>query len=405
MNIFFELTLALLIIIVLLRFKMQIGSAMLAGGVFIWATQSAELSKLFQAAVETLSLPRTYDIIFALYFVMCLEIELRLSGVLTDMVKGLRQKFNGIKVLLAIMPAFLGLLPSVGGARFSAPIVEELGADLKLSPEHKTSINFWFRHIFEFSNPIVPGMIMACNIAGVTFGELLRHLAWVTVVAFAVGWFVLIRPIKNPLGSEKIESAEEILHERQALKLALLPMVSIFLIVVIGGLTASMATGIVVAAMYFVLKFSGRGVEFKKIFIGAADLKMALNILGILYFVQLLDVTDVLSAIVTAFKASPLPVPIVIAGVSLIIGILTGMAQGHVSMVMPIVAAMNTGDLNLAGVAMVFGVAGQMLTPTHVCLIITLNYFKADLLKTLKSMLVCEILVTAIFGVVAYLTW
>ena len=193
MSIFFELALALFIIIVPLRFKMQIGAAMLAGGIFIWLTQSAELSILIRAAVETLTLPRTYDIILALYFVMCLEIELRLSGVLTDMVKALRQKFNGVKILLAIMPAFLGLLPSVGGARFSAPIVEELSADLKLSPEHKTAINFWFRHIFEFSNPIVPGMIMACNIAGVTFGELLRHLAWVTILAFMVGWFVLMK--------------------------------------------------------------------------------------------------------------------------------------------------------------------------------------------------------------------
>ena len=198
---------------------------------------------------------------------------------------------------------------------------------------------------------------------------------------------------------------EEILHERQALKLALLPIVSIFLIVVIGELTASISTGIVVAAMYFVLKLAGRGVEPEKIFFGAIDLKMALNIFGILYFVQILEVTDVLSAIVTAFQASPLPVPILITGVSLIIGILTGMAQAHVSMVMPIVTALNTGDLNLAGVAMVFGVAGQMLTPTHVCLIITLDYFKADLFNTLKSMLVCEFLVTAIFGAIAYLTW
>lgn len=400
MNIFLILTLALLIIIVLLRFKLQIGVCMLAGGFFIWITQSADIFKLTQAAYETFTLPRTYDIVFALYFVMCLEIELRLSGVLTDMVKALQQKFSGVKVLLAIMPAFLGLLPSVGGARFSAPIVEELSDGLKLSPEHKAAINFWFRHIFEFSNPIVPGLILACSIAGVTFSEFLRSLSWVTILAFAVGWFVLIRPIKNLRGGNKEESAEEILHEQQALKLALLPVASIFLIVVLAGLTASVATCIVIVAMYFILKLAGRGVDAKKIFLGAIDIKMTLNICGILYFVQILEVTDVLNKIVAAFQASPLPIFVIIACVSFIIGILTGMSQGHVAMVMPIVAAMGTGNLDLACVAMVFGVAGQMLTPTHVCLIVTIDYFKADLLKTLLPVLICEILITIIFSLV-----
>ena len=371
---------------------------MLAGGFFIWLTQSADVFHLTQAAYETLTLPRTYDIVFALYFVMCLEIELRLSGVLTDMVKALQQKFSGVKVLLAIMPAFLGLLPSVGGARFSAPIVEELSTDLKISSEHKAAINFWFRHIFEFSNPIVPGLILACSIAGVAYSEFLRSISWVTILAFSVGWFVLIRPIKNLRGAEKEESAEEISHEQQALKLALLPVVSIFLIVVLAGLTASVATCLVIVAMYFILKIAGRGVEWKKIFLGAVDIKMTLNICGILYFVQILEVTEVLDKIVAAFQASPLPIFAIIAGVSFIIGILTGMSQGHVAMVMPIVAAMGTGNLDLAGIAMVFGVAGQMLTPTHVCLIVTINYFKADLLKTLVPILICEVIITIIFS-------
>ena len=405
MNIFLLLTIALLIIIVLLRFKISIGACMLASGLFIWAMRSASPISLLQAFYETFTLPRTYDIIFALYFVMCLEIELRLSGALTDMVKALRRTFSNVKILLAAMPAFLGLLPSVGGARFSAPIVEELSTQIKISPEHKSAINFWFRHLFEFSSPIIPGMIMACSIAEVTFGRFISHLCWVTVLAIAVGWLVLIRPIKIPGTKKIVETAAEIRHERNGLILALLPVASVFLVVVFAGLNASTATGLVVAAWVFVLAAVGRGVNVKKIFLGAFDWKMTLNICCILYFIQLLSVTEVLGEIVAAFQASPLPVPVIIACVSLIIGILTGMSQGHVAIVMPIVAAMGTGDLNLAGVAMVFGVAGQMLTPTHVCLIVTIDYFKADLLRTLKPVLIGEILVLTIFSVYTFLTW
>ena len=180
MNIFLLLAITLFIIIILLRQKLQIGTCMLAGGLFIWLMRSSNVDDLLSALISTFSQYRTYDIIFALYFVMCLEVELRMSGALTDMVKALRRIFSSIKVLLALMPAFLGLLPSVGGARFSAPIVEELSTNLSISANHKAAINFWFRHLFEFSSPIIPGMIMACSIAGVTFGEFLRHLSWLT---------------------------------------------------------------------------------------------------------------------------------------------------------------------------------------------------------------------------------
>ena len=405
MNIFLLLTIALAIIIVLLRFKIQIGLCMLVSGIFIWAMRSASPISLLQAFYETFTLARTYDIIFALYFVMCLEIELRLSGALTDMVKALRRMCSDVKILLAAMPAFLGLLPSVGGARFSAPIVEELSAGIKISPEHKAAINFWFRHLFEFSSPIIPGMIMACSIAGVTFGEFISHLCWVTVLAIAVGWLILIRPIKIPVAQKISESAAEIRHERNGLLLALMPVASVFMVVVFGGLNASISTGLVVAAWVLVLAAVKRPVGVKEIFLSAFDWKMTLNICCILYFIQILSVTEVLGEIVAAFQASPLPIPVIIACVSLIIGILTGMSQGHVAIVMPIVAAMGTGDLNLAGVAMAFGVAGQMLTPTHVCLIVTIDYFKADLFGTLKPVLLGEIILLAIFSAYTWLTW
>ena len=405
LNIFLLLAIALLIIIVLLRFKIQIGVCMLASGLFIWLMRSASLMSLAQAFYETFTLPRTYDIIFALYFVMCLEIELRLSGALTDMVKSLRRIFSDVKILLAAMPAFLGLLPSVGGARFSAPIVEELSEKINLSPEHKSAINFWFRHMFEFSSPIIPGMIMACSIAGVTFGEFISHLCWLTVAAIIIGWLILIRPIKLPAAQIVKESASEIRHERNGLILALMPVASVFMVVVFFKLNASIATGAVVLAWVFVLAAVKRPVGVKKIFLGAFDWKMTLNICCILYFIQILDVTEVLGEIVAAFQASPLPIPVIIACVSFIIGILTGMSQGHVAIVMPIVAAMGTGDLNLAGVAMAFGVAGQMLTPTHVCLIVTIDYFKADLLATLKPILLGEIFLLTIFSAYTWLTW
>ena len=405
MNIFALLIIAMAIIILMLRRHIPIGPCMLTGGLFIWLMKTPELHYLTQAFTETLSLPRTYDIIFALYFVMCLEIELRTSGALAGMVHALQKIFSSNRVTLAVMPAFLGLLPSLGGARFSAPIVEEASKGLELTNDHQAAINFWFRHIFEFSSPIIPGMIMACNIAGVTYSEFIMHLCWLTVLMFSVGWFVLIRPIKADSIKENAGSQAADEQGWQDLWLSLSPVVLTFVLVVFFNMNASVGMGVVTAGLFLVLHFTKREVSLKDVVVGAIDMKMFFNVLCILYFIQILTVTQVLQEIVTAFQSSPLPVPVIIACVSFIIGVLTGMSQGHVAIIMPIIAAMQTGSLNLAGVAMAFGVAGQMLTPTHMCLVVTVDYFKANFFKTLKPVLIGEVMLLTIFSVYTYFTW
>ena len=403
MNIFLLLFLTMVLIIFLLRCKLPIGPCMLVGGLFIWLVKQPQVAYLVQSLQETLALHRTYDIILALYFVMCLEIELRVSGTLTGMVKALQKIFASAKFTLAIMPAFLGLLPSLGGARFSAPIVEEASKGFELNSSHKAAINFWFRHIFEYSSPIIPGMIMACSIAGVAFSDFIIHLCWLTLLSFVVGWFILIRPLRvltQPLGSEEAQQ-----KNLAALCLALAPIAVTFVLVVFCDFNASLAMGLVTLAMYFVLQLVHRPVGWREILGGAFDAKMFMNVFLILYFIQILTVTNVLQEIVVAFQTSPLPVPVIIACISFIIGVLTGMSQGHVAIVMPIVAAMGTGNLDLAGVAMAFGVAGQMLTPTHMCLVFSVEYFKAGFVQTLRPVFWCEVIILSIFSAYTYFTW
>ena len=80
MNIFLVIALAMLLIIILLRRHIPIGPAILAGGLLIWALVAPQFHYLVSAFTTTLTMQRTYDLILALYFVMCLEIELRTSG-------------------------------------------------------------------------------------------------------------------------------------------------------------------------------------------------------------------------------------------------------------------------------------------------------------------------------------
>ena len=403
--IFLIITLAMIITLFLLRRRQPIGIAILVGGIFIWLCTDPTIKELKDAVIQMTTTPRSYDLIGALYLVICLEIELRKSGCLAGMVEALSRMFSSRRFTLAVMPAFLGLLPSIGGARFSAPIVEEASKGFEAKPEDKAAINFWFRHIFEFSSPLVPGMILACGIAGVKIGDLIVHLGWLTIVAFILGWIVMVRGLKQTEATKKSVSVEEAKRHNMDFILALTPVIANVVLMVAFGLQASVSMIIVVVAMIPLLMFFNRHVSVKEVFIGALDYKMFANVICILLFIALLESTGVLALLVAAFESSPLPVPVIIGFLSFIIGLLTGISQGHVAIMMPIVAGISMGGLDLVGVAMVFGVAGQMITPTHLCLTITVDYFKSDFFKTLKPVLWAQIPLSLIFIVVSYFTW
>lgn len=403
--IFLIITLAMVITLFLLRRRQPIGIAILVGGIFIWLCTDPTFKELKDAVIQMATTPRSYDLVGALYLVICLEIELRKSGCLAGMVEALSRMFSSRRFTLAVMPAFLGLLPSIGGARFSAPIVEEASKGFEAKPEDKAAINFWFRHIFEFSSPLVPGMILACGIAGVKIGDLIVHLGWLTIVAFILGWIVMVRGLKQTVATRTEVSNEEAKRHNMDFVLSLTPVIANVVLMVAFGLQASVSMIIVVVAMIPLLMFFNRHVSVKEVFIGALDYKMFANVICILLFIALLESTGVLALLVAAFESSPLPVPVIIGFLSFIIGLLTGISQGHVAIMMPIVAGISMGDLDLVGVAMVFGVAGQMVTPTHLCLTITVDYFKSDFFKTLKPVLWAQIPLALIFIAVSYFTW
>lgn len=392
----------MILIVVLLRFKVLIGPAILSGGLLIWLFESRSFEKLWVAFTETLTMQRTWDLLLCLYFVMCLEVELRKSGSLHGMVVTLRNIFSSNKVTLAFMPAFLGLLPSLGGARFSAPIVQEASEGIAVDDEQKSAINLWFRHIFEFSNPLMPGVILACGIANVSIGDLIDQAGWVTILCFVLGWIFLIVPLKitDP------EKATNTQHDRaidwKSLILAFGPIVTSFLLIVAFDVQAALAMGLVVVAfipLYFWFK---RPISVKSVFTESLDKKLFFNVVCILYFIQLLTVIGTLDEIVNVFNNSALPQAVIIACLSFIFGVMTGMGQGYIAIVMPIVALMAPGNIVLVGIAMVYGMAGQMVTPTHLCILVTVEYFKSRLWKTIGKCGVLSLLMILIFSAWTY---
>jgi len=77
---------------------------------------------------------------------------------------------------------------------------------------------------------------------------------------------------------------------------------------------------------------------------------------------------------------------------------LTGLTVGFVGATFPIITAMMGGHADPGAFTFAFasGFAGVMLSPTHLCLLLTIQYFKADMAGTYRLLYLQVLLVFAV---------
>ncbi|MGL5514412.1 MAG: DUF401 family protein [Sporomusa sp.] len=398
-----KILITLVVIVLLLNRKIKMGNAMLAGSGVLFLLSGLTAQHLKAAVVTTATSLSTWEIVLALYFVMCLEYQLRVGGIVDGLMETARRRLRSDRALLAIMPAFLGFLPSLGGAVFSAPLVENAGKPYKLSAETKTAINYWFRHVWEYTNPILASLLLASQISNIPLNLLIVNMVWVTVFSIIIGIVFLLLPLKktnrhviHPTATSKGGSNGSYYY----VCLAAGPVFANFFLVVAMHFPASVSMGLVVLAMAFILRQNLGNI--RAMLAHAFDHKLLWGIVSILLFQSVLRQSGTIEEIAMLLNSLAVSKQVIIGTVSFVAGLLTGTTQGFVAIAFPFVAVLAPGDINLAMLAYVLGAAGQMLSPAHLCLLLTLEYFKADFLKTLLPIVLLEaIMVIAACIVVA----
>ncbi|PID58211.1 hypothetical protein CSB45_03850 [candidate division KSB3 bacterium] len=120
-------------ILLLIRKKFQLGTAMIAGALVLglWCRMSA--GELAYSIATTMLDVKT--ILLSLVVVLILILSRSLEHL--EQMKRLLTSFKGLvsndRFNLVLFPALIGLLPMPGGAIFSAPMVEELGREHHLN--------------------------------------------------------------------------------------------------------------------------------------------------------------------------------------------------------------------------------------------------------------------------------
>jgi len=379
------------LIVLLLRLRWNLGLVMLLGAVLlgsVYLIGPKEQAKVILASSRDRV---TIDVVAALALIMVLENILRKKGVLKRMMGSLVNVARDRRIAMAVLPGVIGLLPSAGGAVFSAPMVQEAAADADITPERKAFINYWFRHIWEYISPLYPGFLLAAAVTGTPINTFLLSQIPLPLAVVGVGALLGFRGM--PVQKEPTKSN---LKEIKTLFVTLLPITVSIVLVVFFKMRLAIAMAGIVAAMLLLYRYSLR--EMLATLRESLSLNVLLMVVGIMVFKGMLEASGAIEALPLFFQRSGLPVGVVVFALPFLVGLLTGLTVGFVGATFPIITALFGGHPGLGTVTFAFasGFAGIMLSPTHLCLLLTIRYFNADMSGVYRLLYLPVFLVLAV---------
>lgn len=373
------------LIIVLLRLKMSLAKVML-----IAAAVMGLLFRLAPASIVTIMFRSslafsTINLALALVLIMFLENIMRRTGLLARMVNSLRILVGDSRVVMAILPAIVGLLPSAGGAVFSAPLVEEVSRDTEFSAERKSFINYWYRHVWEYIFPLYPSIILAAEIVKVPIYQLIAVQFPFSVSSVLLGIPVAFWHEKKSAVAGAAGGRGE--HLRTFIT-SIAPALAVIVLVLAVKLEISLALAMVVLILLLINRYDrSRIVTLVK---EAFSANTILMVVAVIIFKDILMATGAVTTLPLFFASLGLPPELVVIVLPFIVGMATGMSQAFVATTFPILLGLSAGgavDLRLVALGYVSGFAGVMLSPVHLCLILTVEALKADLGKVYRMVL------------------
>lgn len=313
---------------------------------------------------------------------------------LKNLIVSLEHLVRDMRYVGAIIPAVIGLLPTPGGAMISAPFVKHISYRAKMDPETKTVCNYWFRHIWEYWWPLFPAVIYVVqNISGTSMGKIaLMHLPF-TLTAVLAGWFFLLRNISKP-AIQKIEQKHKSEHLR-IINSTMWPIIIVAASVIIAPKNISgtvFITALIIVNLILLTTKKLWNREISDVIKRSRTFSFAVLIFAVYVLRGMFDTSQAAEGLPTLLTASNIPIPVICFFVPWIVGLLTGYNLAGVSATFPfLMVFMISPDgnplLQRVMLAYIGSFMGVMASPVHLCLVLSQQYFCADLMRAYKKML------------------
>ncbi len=429
------------LMLVLLRFRIQIGWTLCIGAVLtgFWFSQSGPIATVVDIGGYILAAfgsGRNIVLVSLIMFVLVLNHTLRASGQINRIVDAFFNICRRPRTTLLFFPALLGLLPMPGGALFSAPMVEAVGKPMEVTAREKTLINYWFRHIWEYCWPLYPGIILTAQLTGYSIAIIVVAQLPLMLVCLLVGFFFFLRHIKgrnvkvcppeqaslgNPWGRFLAEVMPIILV---IVLYAVLEVVNKLLLGDLAGgsplhlaesggvhgflawlpknsmLVVSVTVAIVFTWLSNRMSLSAIGHVFWQ-----KDMVNNLIIaLGIIVFAGVLEGSGAAGSVSGELERSVVPTWVVAIVLPFIVGAVTGITMNMVILTYPILLKIlaTQGDDTLAlgycCLAFAAGYGAILITPLHICMLQSNEFFGLGPISTIRRLVAPTALVMVAGG-------
>ncbi len=375
-------------ILILVRFRVPLsvtllGSAAALGFLFNLSIPQVAAG-FFTGAVDYETLMLIASFVLILFF----SAIMKETGRMTQAISALQEIFRDARATVAIIPAIIGILPIMGGAMLSAPLVLEASDELNLSPERRTFLNYWWRHIWEYMLPTYPVILLISTIVGIPVSQILLMNLPLSLAAIAGGLVFGFRGVHPPPRPSAPLTPGNVLRAGISFTANLLPFIAVLILILVFKI--HLAYSLTIASVAVLLYSRPPGSLIWRLLKLSLSLELIFLLFGIMIFKEILESTGAIDTVARDFTRMGMPPLVLILALPALLGLITGYANALVGLGFPILLPFfqnSDAAVVYAMLAYLSGYCAVLLSPMHICLVMTMEFFHADLSKVYRLLI------------------
>lgn len=391
---------AFTVIIIMINRKNSLALSMGSAAIIILVASGATPREILSIIFRALTDPNTLDLALIVAIITSLAGLLNRHSFFDKMVNSLRNLLGNDRLTLMLVPGLIGSMPMVGGAIVSAPIADQLGERLNLSARRRSAANNIFRHSWYFVFPFMPTFILTTRLAGISIQELMLVQWPLAVAMLAAGYYFILvvparrtgrhaatdGPVQRNSGESRAEEARDFVKYASPILLSLLLHLGLGLHL---ALSLVLGMGLALALVALV----ERSPDFHLAAVPVQILRdinyeVAGAMLAIMVFRAAIDQTETFEILMSQMLDLGVPLYLIAAALAAIIGFVSASHTSTLAVVLPVLVPMAaaTGDpvAIYVMVAFCFAFLAYLVSPLHLCQILTNDYFDVALLQVYR---------------------
>ena len=414
--------LSIVVIMYLTRKQIPMGISMVIASLMVGISTGMSFGKIAGVTFQSLTSFETINLVLVVFFIGILGELLKWTGSLDQMLSSLNILIKDNRLLASLLPSLIGMLPVPGGAILSAPMVEEVGNKLQLSPSRMCGVNMFFRHIWYLIFPLFPAVILALEMSGVPLGTFLLLNLPATIITLGISFFWLFRGVsvykdesdvvnKNSAKNKNSESID--FKNAVSFVQSIFPLLAaVFLAIVLDVyIPAAIFVGVVIAFLnYITISSQALSEEIKTRFSYlkySVKWNMMFAVVGIMLYQGFIESSGMVDVMSTYLIEMGIPLGVLIFIVPFLAGFFTGHNLAAFGISYPIFGSMlpdGGAFYGLFGMLYVTSLAGYLISPIHLCLVLTREHFEANFKKIIYELSV-PIVIMLVVTVINTIIW